>query len=538
MNKLLYLTIFITVLHLTNAFTQNGAHLVRDLTAGPDGSFDADGTGIKATVDSFAILIASGEGGALLLCRSDGSEAGTYPIIPAYSPDNVSVSGFLVNQGLCWFVVNNQGNSLLYSTDGTLQGTKLRYTQNGSGIYPLRAYGNDILMGIHPSGFTGDLLSRFHTSDNSVSNLYNFYWFGGLMDVAVAGNTIYAIGAADSTGRHLMKSADGSPGSLSVVTKINTGSEFNQNIFMTASGNNVFFFWAKAGENYKLWFSDGTAGGTIGLKEFDTPSFENLVADKGIIAYNNKLIFRAASTPDGLGEELYISDGTVTGTKLLKDLNSGSGDSRPKDMFLLHNKVWLSARNEYYNYDLWSTDGTPSGTTMPLSSFGFNYINSPVLYRDSIAMDGLSTPDGEELFISNGTTGGTKAITYESLPSHESLLAGNLAPAGKKLYFTASKPATGKELWVFEGNFTSAVHELLYTPNRLEVYPNPGSDALHIVSDEPFVVEIFNSDGRLMTRQTTERAISIPTQNWTPSLYIVKLTYKEGVHITNWVKGF
>lgn len=64
------------------------------------------------------------------------------------------------------------------------------------------------------------------------------------------------------------------------------------------------------------------------------------------------------------GEELYVTDGTVAGTKLLKDINSGVADASPKYMIDLGNKVYFQANDGTNGAELWETDGTEAGTKM------------------------------------------------------------------------------------------------------------------------------------------------------------------------------
>ena len=98
--------------------------------------------------------------------------------------------------------------------------------------------------------------------------------------------------------------------------------------------------------------------------------------------YNNKLIF-FAYTPE-FGYELWISDGTESGTTLLKDINPGNQGSittHAPEFVEFQNKLFFSAYTETHGYELWVTDGTESGTKL------FEDINSCLLYTSPSPRD-------------------------------------------------------------------------------------------------------------------------------------------------------
>ncbi|MDA9176184.1 hypothetical protein N9O95_03760 [Alphaproteobacteria bacterium] len=69
---------------------------------------------------------------------------------------------------------------------------------------------------------------------------------------------------------------------------------------------------------------------------------------------NGKLYF---SADDGInGEELWVTDGTSSGTVMLEDINVGSGSSTPiygLDMAELNGKVYFGANDDINGVELW-----------------------------------------------------------------------------------------------------------------------------------------------------------------------------------------
>ncbi len=65
--------------------------------------------------------------------------------------------------------------------------------------------------------------------------------------------------------------------------------------------------------------------------------------------------------------EVWISDGTIAGTKLLKDINPGNGDvdqDREVSFIGVGNTVFFNANNGFNGNELWKTDGTEQGTVL------------------------------------------------------------------------------------------------------------------------------------------------------------------------------
>jgi ELWxxDGT repeat protein len=77
------------------------------------------------------------------------------------------------------------------------------------------------------------------------------------------------------------------------------------------------------------------------------------------------------------GVELWVTDGTAAGTVLLKDINPGSGSSYPYSLQFLSSggygdaylsgtfsKLWFAADDGAHGVEFWRTDGTAAGTTI------------------------------------------------------------------------------------------------------------------------------------------------------------------------------
>jgi ELWxxDGT repeat protein len=112
-------------------------------------------------------------------------------------------------------------------------------------------------------------------------------------------------------------------------------------------------------------------------------------------------LYFTTSVP-GLDEELWVSDGTPDGTRLIKDLNPGDYPGYPAFFAADGDRVFFRAQDAEHGLELWVTDGTAEGT---------------MLVSDTAA----------------------------GLPSSDPYY---LTMAGDRLFFAAWDPVHGRELWV------------------------------------------------------------------------------------------
>ncbi len=94
-------------------------------------------------------------------------------------------------------------------------------------------------------------------------------------------------------------------------------------LHLTRVGDLVFFAADDGVHGRELWISDGTLNGTRMLKDINRGRDSSLLAHFSEV--DGLLFFRA---DDGLhGRELWVSDGTAEGTRMVRDINPGSSPS-------------------------------------------------------------------------------------------------------------------------------------------------------------------------------------------------------------------
>ncbi|MBK9103717.1 MAG: hypothetical protein IPL92_03925 [Saprospiraceae bacterium] len=114
------------------------------------------------------------------------------------------------------------------------------------------------------------------------------------------------------------------------------------------------------------------------------------------IALDDHFIFPAKTSAEGL--ELWISDGSESGTYLLKDINAGTGDSDPHSFFVAFGKVYFNAFTIGEGKELWVTDGTPEGTQLVMDIEPGTQSSDPIpgdIYQGYLYFAATSNADRE-----------------------------------------------------------------------------------------------------------------------------------------------
>jgi ELWxxDGT repeat protein len=84
-------------------------------------------------------------------------------------------------------------------------------------------------------------------------------------------------------------------------------------------GGNLFFTSDDGVHGNELWKTDGTTSGTVLVKDIYPGS--NGSGPRYLVAMGSNLLFAAADGENGT--ELWISDGTADGTRLFRDIRPG-----------------------------------------------------------------------------------------------------------------------------------------------------------------------------------------------------------------------
>jgi ELWxxDGT repeat protein len=240
---------------------------------------------------------------------------------------------------------------------------------------------------------------------------------------------------------------------------------------LVAFGDRVFFSGEDDDHGVEVWSTDGTPGGT-GLF-FDVYPGPEHSRPLDFTSIGDRLLFVARD--DLHGGEPWITDGTPEGTALLADVNPGPASASPYRYlgFLpLAGGALLFADDGAHGMEPWFTDGTTAGTALledlfPGATPSFQLV-LPFGIDDRTVVGGralfraASPGSGVELWSTDGTSSGTERIEINGqssavaieVPFHVNALTGprTIGAFGEGVLFRADDGVAGGEPWISDGS--------------------------------------------------------------------------------------
>ncbi|MEO7795343.1 MAG: hypothetical protein ABIV06_11280 [Thermoanaerobaculia bacterium] len=313
--------------------------------------------------------------------------------------------------------------------------------------------------------------------------------------------------------------------------------------FQPASvGDELFVFVSEGETSTSIWSTDGTELGTSRLLSADsridlvsnTSVFGGLLVTRGEPAGGNSLgVFDLEShelrilqqfsageywlhPPTAVGtaiyfpihrdnepEEIWVSDGSLTGTRRLVEL--ASEYSLNSSFFDLNGVAIFASSDVETGLSLWASDGTPEGTqtiaTIARSNYPseFGRIGNHAYFGVSVPQE-YPAPEMAQLWESNGTTAGSRLLGELLAAGKPAWISGNWSFAGGLLLET-NGPENERSLLRFDGSLAGI--ELLWTtPPRPDIGPYAdlsttlfGQNILFVGRTPEFGDELMISDG-------------------------------------------
>ena len=366
--------------------TVAGTVLLKDIRSGDKSGWAGGITPVGSTV----FFTADDGFNGRELWKSDGTPAGTV-MVKDINQDGelVLVTGILYTEpsnpsyltnvnGTLFFTANNgalsQGEEL-WKSDGTAAGTvmvkDIKPGQRGSGPGRLTNVGGTLFF--FADDGSGLALWKSDGTEAGTVRVKDL-WPGaeGYLpqeeEMAAVGSTLYFIFDDGVTGKELWKS-DGTEAGTGPVKDINPGPEKAVDGRLAVAGDTLYFManatfnssdLASYAQGFALWKSDGTAAGTVPLKEL-SPLVGNgwawLAGNQW--AVGSTLYFGNYDAATGF--ELWKTDGTQAGTVLVHDTWPGGSSFGQRVVGVAGPRLYFRGSSAAAGYELWSmTVKTPA----------------------------------------------------------------------------------------------------------------------------------------------------------------------------------
>ncbi|GAB3908680.1 hypothetical protein GCM10028803_44770 [Larkinella knui] len=286
---------------------------------------------------------------------------------------------------------------------------------------------------------------------------------GGITEIVNLNGTLIFSASDGSSGLELWKS-DGTAGGTVLLKDINPGAASSSPARLTVVNNTVFFAANNGTTGVELWKTDGTAAGTVLVKDIRPGGYDSMPV--WMTPVNGTLFFRADNGTHGT--ELWKSNGTEAGTVMVRDINYGSANGDPQHLTNVNGTLFFKATSSSFGNELWKTDGTALGTVqvkdinVGANGSNMNYLTN---VNGMLYFTATLTATGSEPWKSDGTEAGTVMIKDvnpgwpSSEPSFYTYLNGTVC-------FKASEYTYGTELWKTNGTSygTSLLKDVLPGP--------------------------------------------------------------------------
>lgn len=244
-------------------------------------------------------------------------------------------------------------------------------------------------------------------------------------------------------------------------------------------------------KEYELMYTDGTAANTKLFK--DVWSGSRASQPDILMTAINKLFFRAWTD---VGTELWVSDGTPANTVLVKDIAVGLGSSYPILLGELNSKLLFTA-NYKNGRELYVSDGTEVGTDMLVDIYqgsgsgvktllsesfanpGIDIIENSYIYKGKYYFSGNNGTDGEQLWVTDGTSIGTRMIGKVGTTSNS--VIDWIYVANDRVWVSLDDGVIGNELYIYDipADTGSNIKELSFG-NTVSINPNPNNGSFSV----------------------------------------------------------
>ncbi len=310
--------------------TESGTQLVKDIYSGPQTS---QINHLTLSNDNLFFEARDFDLGTRVFV-SDGTQAGTIPVLQEFGPSGSSSHDFNIMDfnGFAYFTIENliNGNEI-WRSDGSSSGTSL-FTDINLESSAISSEINAVSFGqrLFFEARNGQVGNEPFVSDGEISGTKPIADINEGVSSSTdtrnplftrVGSEVFFFASTDNEGLEIHKTSLTGNGSELIKDIIpGPGSSIYESTFLASFNGDAYFVADEGINGYEIWKSDGTESGTSLLK-----NISDVQDGYGPIAleFNGKLYFTARIVSGGnLNRHLYRTDGTEAGTQLFNDGNS------------------------------------------------------------------------------------------------------------------------------------------------------------------------------------------------------------------------
>ncbi|MCH9649676.1 MAG: hypothetical protein K0U98_15665 [Deltaproteobacteria bacterium] len=434
--------------------SSEGTELLVDVCPGPCPSQQ----GFLAATEEVAFFlglnsVSPGDGG-LYLWRTDGTRTGTFALLKGYSgnPTVLQGSGLIHDNFLYFAHIGAESGSQLWKSDGTLEGTVQVSNIPGGGVQSgktnLQVLDDHIFFAaITSPSRDAELWRSDGTAEGTTFYSSHGSTFGGSPSPIHAGtDQIFFLARTEESDQ--LWAVD----SQSTIPVQLTHFPAQTTLKAVGAKGSRFYFigpgpGAGSGEDKELWESDGTTAGTRRITNLEEDNPFSSLNPPPFERVGDTLVFIAAESTD---DSLWRTNGNPQSTERLV-----SSTVEYRDLGLVAGKVFFTARQDGEDPELWLTDGTTTGSH-PLADF----CSSPCRRATSrgisngaeLFFQGEDQFGNPQLWQTNGTAEGTQKLTnFSEFHKLGPRLSTPWVARGQDHFFlTISEPDHGAEPWILD----------------------------------------------------------------------------------------
>ena len=441
-----------------------GTQLVADVAPGADDGFTG---GAGHPTAGGAMFVGSHPEVGAEPWITDGSAGGTRLLaniarelaVHSSSPENLAATG-----GRLFFSVTLNGGPAVGISDGSSTGTlaTLLDVRQGPDAATASAGRYFYLIG-----------STLFATDGTTASRNVIHTHASSEPIAVRDGVVFLASDSDEPGIPWFSNGTAS-GTRAIELAGVTWPAF---VRLVSSGDHA---WIVVGS--RVWRTDGSAQGTTELAPVPAQTGETKsIASSGGAVYlveeraENAILWRydggtprsVAELPQSpsrfittsqylfftLGARLYRTDGTTEGTIALPMTMVGDASYRCPQYAVMGDALYALTLDEKGFRNLWRTDGTVAGTVrlLTMQTRSVNACEPLATLGSNVYFAGWDAAHGWEPWVTDGTIAGTSIVT-DIYPGRTESAPADLTTAGDRVFFSATGPFTGRELWAIGPN--------------------------------------------------------------------------------------